>query len=272
MAKHRITDTSKSPLVRALVSTFVGATVIATALGSHAVTASADSAIGVATATGARHPDAAVAAHKDGAESENKVNVTAEQVLALAKSQIGTSENVYGGGTKYQQWYADSQRAAETIARDGGNRTAYLNAAWCAMFVSWVGDQTGARRQIGWDAYTVTHAKWFAANNRFGTVPKPGAVVFFSWGQQGAERHPARRLRAEGQPGRHHLHRRGQHRQRQGGGARPSEVAGRRLRLPRLRRLTHHLRLPLPATPPPSARPCPGPRARRVPAHDPTTT
>ncbi|GAA3688345.1 hypothetical protein GCM10022224_062130 [Nonomuraea antimicrobica] len=182
MAKHRITDTSKSPLVRALVSTFVGATVIATALGSHAVTASADSAIGVATATGARHPDAAVAAHKDGAESENKVNVTAEQVLALAKSQIGTSENVYGGGTKYQQWYADSQRAAETIARDGGNRTAYLNAAWCAMFVSWVGDQTGARRQIGWDAYTVTHAKWFAANNRFGTVPKPGAVVFFSWG------------------------------------------------------------------------------------------
>ncbi|WP_344844298.1 hypothetical protein [Nonomuraea dietziae] len=40
---------------------------------------------------------------------------------------------------------------------------------------------TGARPQVGWDAYTVAHAKWFKSNERWGTTPKPGAVVFFSW-------------------------------------------------------------------------------------------
>lgn len=75
----------------------------------------------------------------------------------------------------------NSQRAAETVKRDGGSRTAYLNAAWCAMFVSWVGEETGARSTVGWDAYTVAHAKWFKNNERWGSSAKPGAVVFFSW-------------------------------------------------------------------------------------------
>ncbi|MEV4168309.1 CHAP domain-containing protein [Nonomuraea sp. NPDC049709] len=178
MAKHRISAASKTTIARAVL----GATVIASALGANAVAANADTATGVAAATAARHPDTAIAAHKAGDRvEETKVNVTADQVLALARAQVGTSENSYGGGTKYQQWYAASKRAAETVARDGGNRAAYLNAAWCSMFVSWVGEQTGARPQVGWDAYTVAHAKWFAANHRFGTVAKPGAVVFFSW-------------------------------------------------------------------------------------------
>ncbi|MFC5832269.1 CHAP domain-containing protein [Nonomuraea insulae] len=178
MAKHRITAATKTGIARALL----GASVLASALGANAVTASADTATGVAAATAARHPAAAIAAHQDGAKTnETKVNVTADQVLSLAKSQVGTSENSSGGGTKYQQWYADSRRAAETVARDGGSRADYLNAAWCSMFVSWVGEQTGARPQVGWDAYTVAHAKWFAANHRFGNEAKPGAVVFFSW-------------------------------------------------------------------------------------------
>ncbi|WP_043639346.1 CHAP domain-containing protein [Nonomuraea candida] len=177
MAKHRI-DAVKKNLTRAAL----GATVLASGLGVTAA-AHADTATGVAAATAAKHPATAVAAHKAATDdrTETKVNVTADQVLALAKSQVGTSENAAGGGTKYQQWYAASQRAAETIARDGGNRTAYVNAPWCSMFVSWVGEQTGARPQVGWDAYTVAHAKWFAANDRWGTVAKPGAVVFFSW-------------------------------------------------------------------------------------------
>ncbi|MEV0389461.1 CHAP domain-containing protein [Nonomuraea sp. NPDC050643] len=181
MAKHPITAAPKVNIARAVL----GATIIASALGGHAATANADTPTGVAAATAAKHPTAAIAAHKAGASTdhseETKVNVTASQVLALAKAQVGTSENASGGGTKFQQWYANSQRAAETVARDGGNRAAYLNAAWCSMFVSWVGEQTGARPQVGWDAYTVAHAKWFAANNRFGTLAKPGAVVFFSW-------------------------------------------------------------------------------------------
>ncbi|MEV1173299.1 CHAP domain-containing protein [Nonomuraea sp. NPDC049784] len=168
MAKFRITAATKTNIVRAAL----GATVLASGLGAHMTAASAAD----------KQPATAATHDNNRAKSrETKINVTASQVLALAKSQVGTSENAYGGGTPYQRWYANSQRAAETIARDGGSRADYVNAAWCSMFVSWVGEQTGARPQIGWDAYTVTHAKWFAANHRFGTVAKPGAVVFFSW-------------------------------------------------------------------------------------------
>ncbi|MEU6797402.1 CHAP domain-containing protein [Nonomuraea wenchangensis] len=120
-------------------------------------------------------------ANGEAGERTQAVKVTAAQVLATARAQIGTTENAAGGGTKFQDWYATSQRGAETAARDGGSITSYKNAPWCSMFVSWVGEHTGARSQIGWDAYTVTHAKWFEANDRWGTEAKPGAVVFFSW-------------------------------------------------------------------------------------------
>jgi hypothetical protein len=173
MAKHCIAAASKTGFARALI----GATVVSSALGLPALAAHADTAAPVT-----RHTNTEPVAHKTGAQSEDKITVTAKQVLALAKSQIGTSENAAGGGTKYQKWYANSPRAAETIARDGGSRADYLNAAWCSMFVSWVGDHSGARPQVGWDAYTVEHAKWFMANHRWGSDPTPGAVVFFSWG------------------------------------------------------------------------------------------
>ncbi|MGC5016718.1 CHAP domain-containing protein [Streptosporangium sp. DT93] len=110
--------------------------------------------------------------------------VTAAQVLNLAAQQIGVRENSMGGGTKFHQWYMSSPRAQETAARDGGNIYGYANAPWCAMFVSWVGEMAGIRPTMGWDAYTVTHAKWFAENGHWGTVPTPGAVVYFDW-QQG---------------------------------------------------------------------------------------
>ncbi|MGV9310061.1 CHAP domain-containing protein [Nonomuraea sp. NPDC003727] len=115
------------------------------------------------------------------ARPEAKVIPSATVVLTEAKKQVGVKENSAGGGTKFQNWYVGSQRARETVVRDGGDVSAYANAPWCAMFVSWVGEMTGARTQVGWDAYTVTHAKWFKANKRWGTAPKPGAVVFFAW-------------------------------------------------------------------------------------------
>lgn len=126
-------------------------------------------------------PQAAQAASAPQTQQANKINVTASQLLQLARAQVGTTENARGGGTKFQQWYANSRRALETIRRDGGSRTGYLNAPWCAMFVSWVGEQLGARPQVGWDAWTVAHARWFVANKRWGSAPRPGAVVFFSW-------------------------------------------------------------------------------------------
>ncbi|MEW9550674.1 CHAP domain-containing protein [Nonomuraea sp. NPDC050783] len=159
---------SKLPAARLAL----GATLAASAFGAQAaVTAQADTAA-QQSASAARH-----SAQDSGA----RVNVTAQQVLNLAREQVGTSEDGNGGGTKFQQWYASSPRAGETVLRDGGSRGAYLNAPWCSMFVSWVGEQSGARSQVGWDAYTVAHAKWFAANGRWGGEARPGAVVFFSW-------------------------------------------------------------------------------------------
>ncbi|MEU1724045.1 CHAP domain-containing protein [Nonomuraea sp. NPDC005692] len=167
MAKHAMMTTSH------IAKLALGATIAATALGATAAV-SAETAHRTAAQTAAQQSAAQGSA-------QGRVNVTAAQVLATARAQVGTSEDANGGGTKFQKWYADSQRAGETVARDGGSRQDYLNAAWCSMFVSWVGEQTGARPQVGWDAYTVSHAKWFAANDRWGTEAKPGAVVFFSW-------------------------------------------------------------------------------------------
>ncbi|MBB6345877.1 hypothetical protein FHU36_002386 [Nonomuraea muscovyensis] len=100
---------------------------------------------------------------------------------------IDVKENAAGGGTPFHSWYMSSQRAAETVTRDGGNVRAYANAPWCAMFVSWVGEKAGLRQTVGWDAYTVTWAKWFKANRRWGSTPKPGAVVYFSWNGGGID-------------------------------------------------------------------------------------
>ncbi|GII32843.1 CHAP domain-containing protein [Planotetraspora mira] len=114
-------------------------------------------------------------------EAAGLPKVSPSQLLKLAESQVGVRENSLGGGTKFQAWYMSSPRARETVARDGGSTADYANAAWCDMFVSWVGNQLGIRPVLGWDAYTVAHARWFAQNHRWGTTPKPGAVVFFSW-------------------------------------------------------------------------------------------
>ncbi|GII51925.1 hypothetical protein Pth03_03140 [Planotetraspora thailandica] len=113
-------------------------------------------------------------------EAAGLPKVSPSQLLKLAESQVGIHENSYGGGTKFQAWYMSSPRAQETVARDGGNVSAYANAAWCDMFVSWVGNKLGIRPVLGSDAYTVAHARWFAQNNRWGSAPKPGAVVFFA--------------------------------------------------------------------------------------------
>jgi len=114
--------------------------------------------------------------------AKNLPKRTAQDVLRIAASKIGVSENEYGGGTEFHQWYMNSPRALETLARDGGTLRGYANAPWCAMFVSWVGEQAGIRPIMGWDAYTVTYAKWFQANRHWGTeVASPGAVVFFDW-------------------------------------------------------------------------------------------
>jgi surface antigen len=108
--------------------------------------------------------------------------IKAADVINLAEKQVGIAEtNGRGGGTKFQDWYAHSDFAKQTAARDGATPGVYKDAAWCAMFITWLGDNFNFNDQMGGDAYTVTMAKWFNEHNRFGHTPKPGAVVFFDW-------------------------------------------------------------------------------------------
>ncbi|HEY8480351.1 MAG TPA: CHAP domain-containing protein [Spirillospora sp.] len=105
---------------------------------------------------------------------------TAAQAIELARSQVGTTEDA-NGETKYNRWYMESRRAKETVARDGGSVEAYRNAAWCDMFISWLGDRLGFTDQFGSDAWTIAHARWFQEQDRWGTEPRPGAIVFYAW-------------------------------------------------------------------------------------------
>jgi hypothetical protein len=105
---------------------------------------------------------------------------TAAEAIKIAKSQVGVTEDG-GGETKFQQWYMGTARAKETVARDGGSIGGYSDAQWCDMFVSWVGEQIGFTDQVGSDAWTVAHAKWFQEHGRWGTEPRPGAIVFYAW-------------------------------------------------------------------------------------------
>ncbi|MCG5217432.1 CHAP domain-containing protein [Streptosporangium sp. KLBMP 9127] len=160
MSVPRILSVTRAPLAGAVL----GATLIASAL------------TGLSPAYADHHHRAQKVDAPDA-----QTSVKAQDVIDLALKQVGISENSRGGGTKFHEWYMSSERAKETLRRDGGSVAGYRNAPWCAMFVSWVGDKLGARPTVGWDAYTVTHAEWFRDNNRWGGKPKRGAVVFFSW-------------------------------------------------------------------------------------------
>lgn len=113
-------------------------------------------------------------------ERSKKSRPTAEAAIELARSQVGTTPDD-SGDTKFGDWYEGTERAQETVARDGGSVQEYSDAEWCDMFISWVGDKLGFTDQIGSDAWTVAHAQWFQDNGRWGDTPKPGAIVFFSW-------------------------------------------------------------------------------------------
>ncbi|MCO6009632.1 CHAP domain-containing protein [Actinoallomurus purpureus] len=110
---------------------------------------------------------------------------SAGDVLKLAQSQVGTTENA-AGGSKFNQWFMSTPYAKHGVQENGGSISDYANASWCDMFVSWVGDQLGVKG-MGADAFTPTHAKWFISQGRWGNVPKPGAVVFFSWSGGGVD-------------------------------------------------------------------------------------
>lgn len=90
---------------------------------------------------------------------------TADQVLAVARGQLGQGEHPAGSNhNKFSDWYGIG------------------NGPWCDMFVSWCADQAGAGGIVGRFAYTPSHAEWFADHGKWGQTPKVGAIIFYDWG------------------------------------------------------------------------------------------
>lgn len=98
-------------------------------------------------------------------------DVTAARVLDVARREIGTVESPPGSNrTKYGAAY-------------GAN-----GVAWCAQFVWWVFREAGLSSLIPKTAYTPTFAQWFKSRGQWGTAPRPGAVVFFDFPNDGVDR------------------------------------------------------------------------------------
>lgn len=108
---------------------------------------------------------------------------TAQDVLRVAQSQVGYSRwDDPKQGTKYGRWYAEL--VGESYYGQSG-------VAYCAMFVSWVFAQAGAKCAGLPGAYCPS---MLAIAKRSGaTVPvssaTAGDVVYFDWGSDGESDH-----------------------------------------------------------------------------------
>jgi len=96
-----------------------------------------------------------------------------QKVINIARSQIGTKEgsNNY---TKYGVWYGNYVHSS-----------IYQHAAWCAMFVSWCGNQAGLSSDVFYyHAYCPSGVSWYQSKGRWqwkGYVPKMGDIVYYDW-------------------------------------------------------------------------------------------
>ncbi len=84
---------------------------------------------------------------------------------AKAESYLGTK----GRPNTFTKWYAK------------GHGDAYLNSAWCAMFISYCANALGLSNKIGSYAYCPYWVEAFKKQGKWGTTPKVDAIVFFSW-------------------------------------------------------------------------------------------
>jgi hypothetical protein len=88
---------------------------------------------------------------------------TADQVLTVARSQIGITE-APDGSNRFGQYYGMDK------------------VAWCAQFIYYCLKHTDYDTNlIPKTAYTPALADWYRAKGWFGNTPKPGAIVFYNW-------------------------------------------------------------------------------------------
>ena len=90
------------------------------------------------------------------------------QLVNIAKSQLGNE-----GGEKFWPWYGFTSREE-----------------WCACFVSWCADQAGLIQSGAVPKFSLcTDGKnWFQNQGKWqgtGSMPSPGAIVFFDWEHDG---------------------------------------------------------------------------------------
>lgn len=95
-------------------------------------------------------------------------------LLADARSFLG---KINGRPNAATRWYAS------THGKD------YLDAAWCDMFVSWIGMRMESEKIIGVFAYCPSHADWFKKKGQFDHKPKKGSIVFYDWNDDGEPDH-----------------------------------------------------------------------------------
>lgn len=101
---------------------------------------------------------------------------TAASILKVAKAEVGTQETYSGGhwvnDSKYNKWYG----SIPGYSRNG------MNYPWCAVFVAWVAEKSGARALYPKTAGCATAVNWFRNAGRFSAYPAVGAQVFFGPG------------------------------------------------------------------------------------------
>ena len=94
--------------------------------------------------------------------------MTVQEILNIAKAEIGTKENPPGSNcVKYNDWYYN---------RKGISGNQY---PWCAVFVSWC--FRSAQGLCPKTASCLTMLQWFESRGQIVTDPKPGDIVFFKY-------------------------------------------------------------------------------------------
>lgn len=94
------------------------------------------------------------------------MNATADQLLDVARSQLGVREQPPGSNdVLYSRWYP------------------MVGEPWCAMFASWCMDQVGGLGTLMVKhAYCPTGANWFRDKGLWHVrSPKVGDVIYFQW-------------------------------------------------------------------------------------------
>ena len=106
-----------------------------------------------------------------GSDDDSEVNSN-NALVAIAQSQIGNE-----GGETYWRWYGFED-----------------HVDWCAIFVSWCGDQAGMLETDSLPKYAVCDEgiRWFIKKGKWYSrriEPKAGMIIFFDWNDDGVSEH-----------------------------------------------------------------------------------